>query len=189
MENISDSISFRTDRLELRVLLPEDLELIYNYYANNMDSFKHIIPYCHYRFDRDFVLQLLNFELKDFLDSKAVRFYIYRADQVEEEILGDFSIFDIRRGLFQSASLGFKLRRECRGRGIMSEALRFAIEYAFGTLGLHRLEIQTSTENREAIHLAEKLGFERVGAVRGFIKVNTEWEDYYLYSLLSDGYV
>ena len=188
MENISESISFSTDRLELRVMLPEDLELIHDYYINNIESFKHIIPYCHYRFDRDFVFQLLNLELKDFLESKAVRFYMFLADQVWEEILGDFSIFDIRRGLFQSASLGFKLRREHRGRGFMTEALRFAIDYAFGTMGLHRLEIQTAADNAEAIHLAEKLGFERIGKVRGFIKINSDWEDYYLYSLIADGH-
>lgn len=185
MENINNNISFRTERLDLRVMLPDDLEQIYEYYMNNIDSFSHIIPYYNYKFDKEFMLQLLNTELKDFLASKSVRFHIFWSGG--EEILGDFSIFDIRRGLFQSANLGFKLRRECRGRGIMAEALRFAIDYAFSTIGLHRLEIQTATENHDAIRLAEKLGFERVGIVRGFIRVNTEWEDYFLYSLLSAG--
>jgi ribosomal-protein-alanine N-acetyltransferase len=185
MDFFNNNIEFCTERLCLRLLLPEDIDAIMNYYIVNKECFEGIIPYYKYKFNRDFFLKLLNAELSDFLDNRSVRFYLFDRSGKTDDIWGDFSIFDIRRGLFQNASLGFKLGSENRNKGLMREALRFAIDYAFSTLGLHRLEVQTSVCNNSAVRLVEHLGFDRIGIAQGYIKINADWEDYYLYSLLN----
>jgi len=63
-----------------------------------------------------------------------------------------------------------------RGRGIAPAALGQVIDQAFGTLGLHRLELAVYDFNLAAIRCYEKLGFQREGLRRDAVRVgDTYW--------------
>ncbi len=59
-------------------------------------------------------------------------------------IAGFININNIVRGGFQCGALSYGAFAHAAGRGLMREGLELVIGYAFGPLGLHRLEINVS---------------------------------------------
>lgn len=57
----------------------------------------------------------------------------------------------------REASLGVAFLPGHTGQGYGQEALRFAAEYAFEELGLHRLVLQTRADNQSALNCYEKV--------------------------------
>ena len=56
-------------------------------------------------------------------------------------IAGFININNIVEGGFQCGALGYGAFAHAAGRGLMGEGLGLVVEYAFGFMGLHRLEI------------------------------------------------
>lgn len=57
----------------------------------------------------------------------------------------------------RESSLGLAFLPEAQGKGYGTEALRFAADYAFGELGLHRLTLQTRGDNEAAMKCYQKV--------------------------------
>ena len=86
-------------------------------------------------------------------------------------IVGVVNINEIVAGVFQSAYLGYYGMSEFHRRGLMAEALRLAIKYAFDELGLHRLEANIQPENLAFDHAGAQAWFpsgENVAALSAY---------------------
>jgi RimJ/RimL family protein N-acetyltransferase len=55
--------------------------------------------------------------------------------------------------------VGYWLRREARGRGAATVAVRLGADWAFEALGLKRLNLVTALENVASQRVAERAGF------------------------------
>src|SRR6476659_7196368 len=53
--------------------------------------------------------------------------------------------------LHRSCELGYWLRKEATGRGLMTEAARGALDFAFHQMGAHRVRVAASTENHPSL--------------------------------------
>ena len=82
----------------------------------------------------------------------------------------------IYRG-FHNAYLGYYVDVDFAGQGLMTQGLRLAINHAFYTLKLHRLEANIQPENRKSIALIQRLGFCKEGFSQRYLKINGEWRD------------
>jgi RimJ/RimL family protein N-acetyltransferase len=60
------------------------------------------------------------------------------------------------------AEIGYMLAAPARGRGAASRAVRLLVEWAFGTLGLERLELHIDRDNTASCAVAARTGFVRV---------------------------
>lgn len=85
------------------------------------------------------------------------------------------------------AEIGFALRSDRWGRGYATEAVERLVDYAFGELGMHRLEADVDPRNEASLALLAKLGFEREGYAPERWYVHGEWQDSVLLGLLSRG--
>lgn len=86
----------------------------------------------------------------------------------------------------RQAEIGYTLARAYQGRGIASEAVSQVLEYAFVTLGFHRLVAITDCENTASIALLERLGLRREGHFHQNIWFKGKWGDEYLYAMLQE---
>ena len=68
----------------------------------------------------------------------------------------------------------------------MSNALRAAVPFAFGTLALHRLEAACLPHNAASIAVLEHCGFSREGLARRYLKINGVWQDHLLFARLAE---
>lgn len=101
------------------------------------------------------------------------------------EIVGDCNFTNIVRGPFQACHLGFSLAKRFEGQGLMREALTSAITYIFDEVGLHRIMANFRPENIRSERLLKRLGFEREGMARSYLRINGVWADHVLTSLIN----
>lgn len=73
------------------------------------------------------------------------------------------SSLDLRH---RRAEIGFALARASWGQGLAREAVRRVLAFAFGPLGLHRVEADVDPRNARSLALLESIGFAREGLLR-----------------------
>lgn len=84
----------------------------------------------------------------------------------------------------RSAHIGVSLRPAFRGRGLAADVVRVLCEYAFTVRGLHRIGIETLSDNGAMLRTAERVGFVREGVLRRAAWVNGEFLDEVVFGML-----
>ncbi|SOC35220.1 [SSU ribosomal protein S5P]-alanine acetyltransferase [Rhizobium subbaraonis] len=120
---------------------------------------------------------------QEFASGQALPLFLFLKE--EQRLLGGMTIGYIRRGAAQCCMIGYWMGERHAGRGHMLSAVRLAIPYIFSELQLHRVEAACIPENTRSIRLLEKAGFQREGYLREYLKINGEWRDHLMYSLLA----
>ena len=113
---------------------------------------------------------------------RAYSFLIFSIE--DKSLLGGVNIGNVRRGVSQSASLGYWIGKQYSKKGYMKEALDVLIPSLFLELQLNRIEAATLENNLASKNLLNKIGFKKEGRLRKYLKINGEWQDHILYSLL-----
>ncbi|MEA2518989.1 MAG: hypothetical protein QOF49_1069 [Chloroflexota bacterium] len=92
------------------------------------------------------------------------------------EYAGEVVLNDLDRGN-RSISFRIALRPGFTDRGLGSEATRLIVEYAFETLGLHRIALEVYAFNPRARHVYERAGFVYEGTRRAALLWDGDWID------------
>jgi ribosomal-protein-alanine N-acetyltransferase len=111
--------------------------------------------------------------------------YLIFAD-TPQRLVGGLNLSNIRRGIAQTASIGYWIGAPYAGRGLMTDAVRSVVQFAFSTLRLHRLEAACLPTNAASMRVLEKAGFRLEGRARQYLKIDGRWQDHSLYALLHD---
>lgn len=101
-------------------------------------------------------------------------------DPDEQEIRGSITLSSLVRGPFQACLLGYGIAARWQGQGLMHEALVATLGWAFGELDLHRVMANYMPRNERSAGLLARLGFEREGYARAYLKIAGKWEDHVL---------
>lgn len=120
---------------------------------------------------------------KDARDDLGFAYFVTSA--MSQNILGGITLMNIRRGVAQTASVGYWLGVQHVGKGYMSEAVRMILDHAFQRLRLNRIEAATMTGNKASIRVLQHTGFLREGVARSFLKINGRWEDHIIFARLA----
>ena len=102
------------------------------------------------------------------------------------DLVGIFTISQIVRGYFQSAYLGYYAAARHAGQGLMRESMELVLDYAFGTLALHRLEANIQPGNAPSIALARGAGFRLEGFSPRYLLIGGRWRDHERYAITAD---
>jgi ribosomal-protein-serine acetyltransferase len=87
--------------------------------------------------------------------------------------------------IHKSCELGYWLAQALTGRGLMTEAARLCLRFAFDELGVHRVRCAAATGNQRSLNVIERLGFHFEGVARGAECVRNVWLDHAVFGLLS----
>jgi ribosomal-protein-alanine N-acetyltransferase len=93
-------------------------------------------------------------------------------------LAGGINVNNIVRARFQNAALGYWAFAPVAGRGLMSEAIRLVVSYAFSDLDLHRLEANIQPANKASIRLVERNGFRFEGLSPDYLFIDGAWRDH-----------
>ncbi|MBZ2175664.1 GNAT family N-acetyltransferase [Schnuerera sp. xch1] len=118
------------------------------------------------------------------VDRSRVDFLIFAKES--NKIVGEVVINDIYRN---NRSAGIRIiinRKEDFGKGYGSEALILALNYGFGMLNLHRIELEVFPFNQRAIHVYKKIGFKREGIKRDGAFYYNKYYDIIVMSILEE---
>lgn len=112
-------------------------------------------------------------------------FFIF--DERSRALLGAITLSNVRRGVAETATLGYWIGQRHAGRGYGTAAVRAAVDYAFEALQLHRVEAACVPHNQASRRVLEKSGFALEGRARAYLKINGDWADHLLFGVVNDG--
>ena len=121
---------------------------------------------------------------EEFAAGTAISFLIFENEH--GRLTGGITIGNIRHGVSQSAQIGYWTGERYAGKGYMQDAIRAVIAHAFGPMRLHRIEAACIPENTRSIRVLEKAGFTREGLLRSYLRINGQWRDHLIFSLIAD---
>ncbi|MDM5230431.1 GNAT family N-acetyltransferase [Lysinibacillus pakistanensis] len=101
-------------------------------------------------------------------------------------LIGHIALYAVKRLPYSSAFVGYAMDEIYIGKGIVTEAVKMVVRFAFDQIGLHRVEAYVSTQNNASIRVLEKSGFHREGLLRKLLYINGQWVDHYMYACLED---
>ena len=101
-------------------------------------------------------------------------------------LAGVINFSEIVRGAFHSAYVGYYAFAGLAGDGYMTEGFALALDFAFRRLALHRVEANVQPANRRSIALVSRLGFEREGYSRRYVKISGRWRDHVRFAVLAE---
>ncbi|MGK0220767.1 MAG: ribosomal-protein-alanine N-acetyltransferase [Planctomycetota bacterium] len=104
-----------------------------------------------------------------------------------ERVIGVANLSNFVRGSFQACHLGYSLDAELQGQGLMAEALKEVIRFAFEDLGLHRIMANYQPHNDRSARVLERLGFIREGFAKDYLYIDGAWRDHVLTALVRTG--
>jgi len=110
---------------------------------------------------------------------------LFILDARTEALLGGLTLGLVRRGVAQACTLGYWMGERHAGKGHMSEAVRGALRFAFQELALHRVEAACLPHNEPSRRLLERVGFQKEGLARAYLRINGNWADHLLYAALA----
>lgn len=120
------------------------------------------------------------------MDSSSILLLI--GTQENEQIIGDIQLLDMdttNRNCYIRISI---VNHSNQGKGYGTEAMNLLLDYAFGILNLHRIELNVFAYNQKAIHVYEKLGFKKEGVQREALFYNHQYHDSIIMSILEHEY-
>lgn len=116
-------------------------------------------------------------------DDHGYAFFV--VETVSGRLVGGITLSNVRRGVTQSATLGYWMGAPFARRGMMSDAVECITPFVFQELRLHRLEAATQPQNIPSARVLEKNNFQREGYARSYLKINGVWQDHVLYGRLA----
>jgi ribosomal-protein-alanine N-acetyltransferase len=121
-------------------------------------------------------------------DWKAGHSYVLYVSPREDDrtIIGRVALGGLLRGAFQNAYLGYWIDAEHEGRGLMTEAVRATLSFAFGPAELHRVQAAVMPRNAASQRVLEKVGFRREGFAERYLCIAGAWEDHILFAVTAE---
>jgi len=120
---------------------------------------------------------------REFEDDVSMRLFVFHRDASDGRVIGDCGFTQFVRGPMQACFVGYALDHECEGQGLMYDALRAALPYAFEKLGFHRIMAGYLPTNERSGNLLRRLGFTVEGYARDYLYIQGAWRDHVLTAL------
>ncbi|MFI5385763.1 MAG: GNAT family N-acetyltransferase [Fimbriimonadales bacterium] len=124
--------------------------------------------------------------LAEYRSGKGLRLVVFPRDRgqgAHAPVIGVANFTSITSFPGYSCNLGYSIAEAEQGKGLMTEALRAAIDYVFGELRLHRIEANYMPRNAASARVLEKLGFTIEGLAKDYLLIDGRWEDHVRTSL------
>lgn len=103
---------------------------------------------------------------------------------VDEAVAGFVQLVDVVPEPLASAMVGYWVAQDRAGRGLATRAVGEIVEYAFGEVGLHRVEAGTAVANVASQRVLARNRFTRVGLLRKHLRIAGVWVDHFLWERL-----
>ncbi len=84
------------------------------------------------------------------------------------------------------AEIGYELDSRFWRKGLMSEAVKEALRYGFGAMGLNRVEALVTVGNEASAGFLRSVGFSFEGTLRQYEFARGEFQDQWMFSLLRE---
>lgn len=98
---------------------------------------------------------------------------------LDNELVGNatFTVFYKKR-MTHRGEIGIGIKKSAWGLGIGSMLMEKLLDFAFNKAHTEIISLEVRSDNKRAIHLYEKYGFQKVGCFKGYFKINGAFIDF-----------
>jgi diamine N-acetyltransferase len=162
---------FVSERLRLRAMEPEDLEVLYAMENDpqTWDVTNFSVPYSKFT-----LRQYIESSQCDMFADHQLRMMIVGLE--DDVVVGTIDISDFAP-LHSRGEIGIAIRTEFQGNGFAKEALRLMCEYAFYFLYLKQLTAHVAIDNEASMQLFKSCGFVECGLLKEWWCVGGKYKD------------
>lgn len=139
------------------------------------------LPWVPFNIDLESSSRYAEASAADWDAARACRFAI--RDRQTRRFLGVIGL-EAFAHLHENVELGYWLRVDGVGRGLMTEAGRAVLDWAFGSVNAHRVRVAAATDNHASLGVIRRLGFRFEGIARQAERVSGRWLDHAVFALL-----
>ena len=141
--------------------------------------------------DPSSITEVSNTVLRQRRDWKRGRgFVLMLAERTEPNtFIGKIALSGIMRGAMFGAYLGYWMAKDFQGRGLATEGIAAALDFAFGPAGLHRVQAAIMPRNERSLRVIERLGFRREGYAERYLQIAGKWEDHIVFARTREEHV
>jgi len=112
-------------------------------------------------------------------------FAFFAFENGTDALLGGVTLSNVRRGVVQSASLGYWIGARHAQKGLMTECVRESLVFAYGYAHLHRVEAACLPKNEPSRRLLTRLGFDQEGYAKEYLCIAGLWQDHLLFGQIA----
>ncbi|AIU67129.1 ribosomal protein S5-alanine N-acetyltransferase [Vibrio coralliilyticus] len=168
----------------LRTAEPTDGQLISDYFIANRAHLKQWEPRREDAFFSEAGWTQRLIKLNE-LHRMGLGYYLIIIDSESGDMLGTVSFSNISRFPFHACNLGYSLGENAQGRGVMTRALKMAVNYMFSIQNIHRIMAGYMPRNQRSEAVLNRLGFKQEGFAEDYLLIDGRWEDHNLTSLIN----
>jgi ribosomal-protein-serine acetyltransferase len=168
------------DREELRLLEERHAEELFALMKRNWEHFRQWMPNLHQEYAVEDARNFIRGGLEMMANNKGFRAGIWYDGELAG-LIGLKSVDWANR----NANIGYWLGASFQGQGLVTKACRAVIDYAFGELKLHRIDILCAPGNLKSRAIPERLGFRQEGTFREVQWLYDHFVDLVIYGLLA----
>lgn len=139
------------------------------------------LPWVEYNTDLGSSLKFAEACMADWDQGRALRFSI--RERGRRGLLGVVGLEMVIHA-HRCCELGYWLSKDGIGRGVMTEAAQATVDFAFLTMGIHRVRVAAATDNHPSLRVIGRLGFRFEGIARAAEWCNGRWLDHAVFGLL-----
>ncbi|WP_099608677.1 GNAT family N-acetyltransferase [Vibrio coralliilyticus] len=174
-----------TARTSIVVMSRKHASMVFKYQLENR---KHLEPWEPIREGQYYTLDhwLNQCEMSESAFEKGSEVKLVALHKDTNEVVGVCNFTGIVRGVFQACFLGYSVAHKFEGKGYMTEILDASIRYMFEVIELNRIMANYMPHNRASEKVLCKLGFEKEGFAKKYLKIAGQWEDHILTSKLRE---
>lgn len=176
-----NTIHLHTERLLLRPVIIEDLDLIHDLHSlEETDRFNTLgIPK-----DKEETRQICDTWIAGNAKADRRRFIFAVELLATAQFIGVTGV-TLGKEKYRNAEVWFKFHPTFWNKGYATESLKRLIAFGFEDLYLHRIEAGCATENIGSLKVMEKAGMIREAHTRQLLPLKSGWADNYGYAILS----
>lgn len=170
------------DEISLMLVSSHRADEVYALIDSNREHISEFLPWLTPNYNRESYDQYVALARKGFARQTEYGTIIYYQGQPA----GAIGLHIQNHGSSSGAEIGYWLGKEFTGKGIMTRAVASLLDFAFGTLDIHRVFIRCATTNTASCAIPKRLGFQHEGMMRKQVYINGNYQNINIFSILRE---
>ena len=170
-----------TPSIAIRRYTPEDIPVLFEAVRESIPEATRWMSWCTPEYSLDDTKQWIARRDQEWENGSDYPFAI--VDSITGEYYGGCGINQVNR-MHNFCNLGYWVRTPSANRGIVTAAVPLVAEFAFRELKMERVEIVMSVGNLASRRVAEKAGALYEATLRRRLRLHTEYNDAWMFSLV-----
>lgn len=167
------------ENLEMRLVSKSYAEELTSVVKENLDYLHEWLPWATEDYSVETAKDFVKMNLEGFAKNEFPSNFIFYNDK----LVGGIGFNNVDKSN-QNAEIGYWLKKDSQGNGIITKCCQVIIKFGFYEMNLNRIVIRCATGNTKSQAIPEKLCFKKEGIEREAENLHGKFIDLIVYSML-----